>query len=156
MDINLEQSKLLHLLRQYSKKNFLCYVLLALLIFNLIISLYWITQERTILYITSKNRYFINNILEYNKYNTDSIVKLALGNGFHSGSLYIYYQSGNIEEVIIEDIPNLNKLEYYIRENGFSLDILAFALGGTSLFCLFFVIVYKVNIYIRKSNIPYN
>ena len=129
----------------------LIFVLIS--IFSLITAFNLMIKEQLVLNINSRNREnFINAIKDDKIDNVNSITKVALGQGWHSGELYIYYKFGKVKEITISegnfDYVNLEK---YVREDGYSLDNIANVYLVVSILSLIIAIILNKIIFTHIS-----
>ena len=107
------------------KRNLINILILIIIVFLLYsFSLYF--EEKIVLKVDSSNKEKIENFLANYTENIYLLEKVAAGQGWHSGHVYLYNYFGDIQELIVSAGDNeLGELDSYIRENGYSLDDIA-------------------------------
>lgn len=129
-------------------KKRLSLIFLFVGILNIIIAFNLFIKEQIILDINYTNREDFKRAMDTDKIDNikvDTIRKVKLGTGWHSGDLIIYYDFGKLETKIGEGMFQYGNLERYVLENGYSADNIAIMLVFISVFCF---IVFKI---LKKS-----
>lgn len=117
-------------------KKIYCLIFLILSIVCIIISIKLIIKNETVVYINSKNANILKNYMEEaNIENTNSVIRIGLGNANKMGQLSIYYESGETYVTNISENYLFSNLSKYIRENGYNFD-------GISLFLAILSIIH--------------
>ena len=90
----------------------------------MIISLNMFDKEQIVLNINSKNKSSFKKAIKDDEINDiDAINKVKLGQGWHSGELYIYRTFQKAEKIIVtEGNFRFTNLQKYVIEHGYSLD----------------------------------
>lgn len=118
-------------------KKRLSLIFLFVGILNIIIAFNLFFEEQTILNINYTNREDFKKAMNTDKINNidvDSIRKVKLGNGWHSGELTIYYNGGILDGRFGSGMAYYN-LEQYVRNNGYSVSSKSIIPIYISLFC---------------------
>lgn len=103
-----------------------------------------LNKEGLAINVNSKNKEIVSRSLNGEIKNIDNVTRIILGNGWHSGELTIYYFGKKADTLYItEGMSNVEELEQYIRENGYKLDYIAFALIGVSSIILIYIFICK-------------
>ena len=114
-----------------------------------------ILEEQTYLEVNEENRQSITEALREVISCDSTIIKISVGNGFHCGEIYVYYQSGEKEKFImggskIGKVDN-EHIDSYVRENGYNYDNMAMIVGITTGVLVIIVTIIKVTIFIRRK-----
>lgn len=127
------------------KKHF-CLVLFLLSVFSMIISLNMFDKEQIVLNINSKNKSSFKKAIKDDEINDiDAINKVKLGQGWHSGELYIYRTFQKAEKIIVtEGNFRFTNLQKYVIEHGYSLDKYGMLFFIISIISMVFCIVLKI------------
>lgn len=127
------------------KKHF-CLVLFLLSVFSMIISLNMFNKEQIVLNINSKNKSSFKEAIKDDEINDiDAINKVKLGQGWHSGELYIYRTFQKAEKIIVtEGNFRFTNLQKYVIEHGYSLDKYGMLFFIISIISMVFCIVLKI------------
>lgn len=127
------------------KKNYFYLIFIAISIISMIISLNMFNKEQIILNINSKNKSSFKDAIKNDEINDiDSINKVALGQGWHSGELYIYRTFKKVEKVIVtEGNFKFTNLQRYVTEHGYSLDNYGILFFIISIISIIICIVFK-------------
>lgn len=124
------------------KTKYIPIFLIIVSILGIIYSFTIITQEQKYLDVTDENREIIYNALNGKVKNINLIKKVAVGQGWHTGELYIYYKHGTSENIPIYEGAKMGNIDGYIRQNGYSLDNVALIIGFISIIICFSSIIY--------------
>ncbi len=125
------------------------YVLIIVAILGIAFAFSIFNKEGIAINVNSKNRDLVYQSLNGKIENTDNVTKIILGQGWHSGELTIYHSLEKTETLYItEGMFKLGELEKYIRENGYNLDNIGFALIGVSSIILIYLLIYT---YVNKN-----
>lgn len=125
------------------------YILIIVAILEIVFAFSLFNKEGVAINVSSKNKDLVYQSLNGEIENVDNVTKIILGNGWHSGELTIYHSYGKKDTLYItEGMFNLGELEEYIRENGYSLDNIGFALIGASGLILVYLLIYR---YVNKN-----
>ncbi len=125
------------------------YILIIVAILGIVLAFSIFNKEGVAINVSSKNKDLVYQSLNEEIENVDNVTKIILGNGWHSGELTIYHSFGKTETIYItEGKLNLGELEKYIRENGYNLDNIGFALIGVSGLILIYLLIYR---YVNKN-----
>lgn len=115
-----------------------------------------ILEEQTYLKVNESNRQSINAALKEVISSDSPIAKISIGNGFHCGEFYVYYESGKKEKFIIggSKIGKVDDeyIESYVRENGYNYDNIAMTIVITTGVLVIIVTSIKATIFIKKKN----
>lgn len=98
----------------------LLFYIISIIIF--VCCVWLLFQERIYINVNTNNREFISTALKDKAKYPKTIQKLALGQGWHSGELIIYYYFGIHENLYIYEGDRVGNLTSYIRENAYSYD----------------------------------
>lgn len=114
-----------------------------------------VLEEQTYLEVNEENRQSIAEALKEVISSDSTIVKISVGNGFHCGEVYVYYQSGEKEKFIIGG-SKIGKVgnEYidgYVRENGYNYDDAAMIVGITVGILVVIVTIIKITFFIKRK-----
>lgn len=132
--------------------NLIIIVLIIFLIFSF--SLYF--EEKIILKVDYKNREEISEFLPNDINNIELLDKIAIGQGWKSGNIYLYYYLKDIEELhISEGDYKLDELYKYVRNNGYSLDKIASRNIIVIVVILFILTIIKKQIILYNKNYWY-
>lgn len=100
--------------------------LVLIIIILAAIGLFWSFEvfkgEKTYLKVNEENKDIISNALNGIVKHPNAISKLAIGNGWHSGELTVYYWYGGREEMMIGEGFRTNNgihIDGYIRKHGY-------------------------------------
>ncbi|MCI9038472.1 MAG: hypothetical protein HFJ29_01095 [Clostridia bacterium] len=112
-----------------------------------------ILEEQTYLKVNESNRQSINAALKEVISSDSPIAKISIGNGFHCGEFYVYYEAGKKEKFII-DGSKIGKVdnEYidsYVRENGYNYDNIAMIVGIAVSILVVIATIIKATFFIR-------
>ncbi len=125
------------------------YILIIVAILGIVLAFSIFNKEGVAINVSLKNKDLVYQSLNEEIENVDNVTKIILGNGWHSGELTIYHSFGKTETIYItEGKLNLGELEKYIRENGYNLDNIGFALIGVSGLILIYLLIYR---YVNKN-----
>lgn len=125
-----------------SKKR-LSLIFLFIAVLSIIIAFNLFVKEQIILDINYINREDFKRAMDTEKIDdidVNTIRKVKLGTGWHSGDLIIYYNFGKLETRISEGMAQYGNLERYVIENGYSAGNIMTMLILISVFC--FIIFY--------------
>lgn len=105
-----------------NKHLYLIFILVSIISF--IISLNMFSKERIVFNVNYENRSFFKESVKNDDISDiDSITKVELGQGWHSGELYIHHSFGKTEKIIItEGNFKFTNLQRYVKEYGHNLD----------------------------------
>lgn len=124
-------------------------ILIIVAILGILFAFSLFNKEGIVINVNSKNKDLVYQSLNGEIENTDNITKIILGQGWNSGKLTIYHSFGKKETLYItEGMFKLGELERYIKENGYNLDNIGFALIGISGMIMFYLFVCK---YVNKK-----
>lgn len=117
-------------------------------------------EEQTYLKVNEDNKQSIREALSEVLKSDDEIVKVSIGNGFHSGEFHIYYKSGEEQKFIIGSskigkIDN-NYIDSYVRENGYDYDNIAVSIGIIVAILMITVTIIKVVVFIKRKKVTTN
>lgn len=114
-----------------------------------------ILEEQTYLKVNESNRQSINEALREVTSSDSAIVKISIGNGFHCGEVYVYYESGEKEKFIIggSKIGKVDDeyIDSYVRENGYNYDNIAMMIVITVGMLIVIVTIIKIVFFIKKK-----
>lgn len=113
------------------RRKFIFWILLVIFILNLVFCAKLIFKEQMIVLVNNENKEIIYEALGGKVEDVNSIKVVGLGNGFHCGDVEVFYSLGKREQLEIYEGMDFGEIEYYIRENGLSLDYVALWLAGS-------------------------
>lgn len=95
---------------------------------SMIISIYAFSREQVVFNLNFINKdFFVKAIKDDKLTDIDNIKKIAIGQGWHSGELYIYRHFQKKQTICItEGNHNFTNTQEFIKKYGHSLDIEAF------------------------------
>ena len=116
-------------------------------------------QEQTYLDITEENKQSIYDILNGDVDNIDTIKRISVGSGFHSGELCLYYTNGNQEILYPRSVAGIDDIYKLVEENGYDYENILKPIVYISLivmFSIFVYVVYCIIKFIKKVISKYN
>lgn len=138
-------------------KNIITSILFYLIAFIVLIHCAKILfEEQTYLDVNENNRQSISEALSEMINNDSPIVKVSIGNGFHSGEFHVYYKSGEREKFIITEGSRVGKvdghyIDGYVRENGYNYDYIAVTIAMIVVILVVVVTIIKIIFSIKRK-----
>ena len=126
-----------------NKRKIIFIILILIVILNLFLSIKLILKEQVIIKVNDENREIIYEAFDKKVENANKIRKVGVGQGWHSGELYVYYSFGKTERLLIREGMSYGEIpiDSYIRENGYSLDNIGLILIGVSILIIMYLII---------------
>lgn len=126
-----------------NKRKIIFIILIIIVILNLFLSIKLILKEQIIIKVNDENKKIIYEAFDKKVDNVNKIRKVGVGQGWHSGELYVYYSFGETETLLITEGMNYGEIpiDSYIRENGYSLDKIGLILTGISVLIIIHLII---------------
>lgn len=129
--------------------------LTIIIIFNFFLAIEFFSREEAVIRVNAENRKMIMNMLDEYKKNRDTnvfwkkifTVKVGIGNGFHCGTLHLYYPIGS--EIIHYGEGDfwLGQVGHYVRENGILLEYISLFILKINLMLFILKVVLKKTIF---------
>lgn len=98
------------------------FILMILVIINVIFAFSLLLKQGTLIFVNSKNKEMVKEILAEEIENTDNITKIVLRREWNSGVLIIYHLFGKTDKVYVVEGYRYEKIVKYIKQNGINLD----------------------------------
>ena len=132
-------------------KNFRNVFITLLLILNCFFTIFLIRDD-SIIEVNSNNKDYINSLTNNMCDNSDDIIAIGVGSGFHSGVIYVYHMSSK-KETLYPGTANfeLDKLSSYIEDNGFDCSYISLYYGIFAISILFLFLSYQLIKFIIKK-----
>ncbi len=126
-----------------NKRKIIFISLIIIVILNLFWSIKLILKEQIIIKVNDENREIIYEAFDKKVENVDKIRKVGVGQGWHSGELYVYYSLGKTETLLITEGMSYGEIpiDSYIRENGYNLDKTGLILMGVSILIIIYLFI---------------
>ncbi|MBP3255222.1 MAG: hypothetical protein J6M60_01855 [Clostridia bacterium] len=120
-------------------------VLIIIAVLCIIWSFKIITQEQKYLDVTDDNKEIIYKDLEGKVNNVNLVNKIAVGHGWHTGNLYVYYPFGFYKKIPIYEGDNINGINGCMKQKGYTLEKNAKIVGGSAIiYIIIEIITYKI------------
>ncbi len=131
------------------KKICISILLFVIAYITFIVSLGIAFQEQTYLDITEANKQSIYDILNEYVDNIDTINRISIGSGVHSGELCLYYTNGNQEILYPRSVARIDDIHKLVEENGYDYENILMPIVCISLIVMFSIFIYVVYCIIR-------
>ena len=131
------------------KKICISILLFVIAYITFIVSLGIAFQEQTYLDITEANKQSIYDILNEYVDNIDTINRISIGSGVHSGELCLYYTNGNQEILHPRSVAGIDDIHKLVEENGYDYENILMPIVCISLIVMFSIFIYVVYCIIR-------